>query len=205
MKFFAPFVHFLFHIGYAGPLLMGILDSSFLILPFGNDFLVAGMVAHDPHGLPWYVISAACGSTIGACLLAAAAKKLGEETICKISGIARYEMLKRRIGVRSGMAVALAGVSPPPFPFTAVVAAVGALGYPLWRIAAINFIARGVRFAILAFLALRFGPGILRIVKSGPFEWSMAAFVALCLVASGFSITHWIREPRARFKASRAK
>lgn len=40
MKFFHPLLQFLLHIGYFGPLLMGVLDSSFLFLPFGNDLLV---------------------------------------------------------------------------------------------------------------------------------------------------------------------
>ena len=86
MKFFAPLLHFLFHIGYFGPLVMGILDSSFLVLPFGNDLLVVGMVARNHAGLPWYVLSAACGSTIGAYLLALVSQKLGEEGIRRIAG-----------------------------------------------------------------------------------------------------------------------
>lgn len=204
MKVFSPFIHFLFHIGYLGPLLMGTLDSSFLILPFGNDLLVVGMVARHPQGVAWFVLSAACGSTIGACLLAMVSRKLGEEGIRKISGKSRYEMLKKRIGNRSGFAVALAGLAPPPFPFTTVIAAVGALGYPLWRILAFNFIARGVRFTILSILALKFGTDILRIAQSSPFKWSMVAFIILCFIATGLSLVKWLREPRSRFAAARS-
>src|SRR5262249_2937413 len=150
--FFAPFLHFLFHIGYFGPLVMGILDSSFLILPFGNDLVVVGLVASHHRGTPWYVLSAACGSTIGAFFLAFVSRKLGQEGIRKLSGDPSYEKLKKRIGRRSGPAVALAGLAPPPFPFTTVIAAVSALGYPFWRTLLINFVARGVRFTILAIL-----------------------------------------------------
>lgn len=203
MKVFSPLIHFLFHIGYLGPLVMGTLDSSFLILPFGNDLLVVGMVARHPQGVAWFVLSAAAGSTIGACLLAMVSKKLGEEGIRKIAGKSRYEMLKKRIGNRSGFAVALAGLAPPPFPFTTVIAAVGALGYPLWRIVAINFFTRGARFTILSILALKFGTGILHIAQSRPFEWSMVAFIVFCFVATCFSLVHWLRQPRARSMASR--
>ena len=117
MRFFAPLLRFLFHIGYFGPLVMGICDSSFLVLPFGNDLLVVGLVARHHSGAPWYVISAAVGSTIGALLLAFTSRKLGEEQICKIAGKARYDKLKKRVGNRSGFAIALAGIAPPPFPF----------------------------------------------------------------------------------------
>lgn len=204
MRFFFPLVHFLFRIGYFGPFVMGVLDSSFLVLPFGNDLLVVGMVARDPHGVAGYVLSAACGSTAGACLLVLVSRKLGEEGIRKIFGESRYKMLKKRIGNRSGLAVALAGLAPPPFPFTTVIAAVGALGYTLWKILTANFIARSARFTILSVLALKFGPDILRVFKSRPFEWSVGAFIVVCLAASGLSMVRWLREPGTRSLAIRA-
>jgi membrane protein YqaA with SNARE-associated domain len=196
MKSLLPFLHFIFQLGYLGPLLMGMLDSSFLVLPFGNDLVVVGMVARNHHGIPWYVLSAAAGSTLGALILALVARKLGEEGIKRVAGEKRYESLNKRIGKRAGAAVAVAGLAPPPFPFTTVIAAVAAIDYPIWRILVINFIARGVRFAVLAILALKFGSAVMRIAKSAPFEWSVFCFILLCLVASGFSIWHWWRKAR---------
>jgi membrane protein YqaA with SNARE-associated domain len=196
VKFLSSFLSFLFHIGYFGPLVMGILDSSFLVLPFGNDLLVLGLVAQHPRGTPWYVLSAACGSTIGAAILALISHKLGEEGLRRIAGEKRYEKLKRRIGTHSGAAVAVAGLAPPPFPFTTVIATVSAFDYSLWRILLINFVTRAARFAVLSVLALKFGKQVLRIAQSSPFEWGMAIFIALCLIASGFSVWHWLRKPR---------
>ena len=118
MKFFLPLLHFIFSIGYFGPLLMGVLDSSFLVLPFGNDILVVGLVAHNHHGIPIYVLSAACGSTLGVLMLALVSRKLGEEGIRKLAGQKRYEKLKNHIGSHAGPAIALGGLAPPPFPFT---------------------------------------------------------------------------------------
>ena len=198
MKFLSPLLHFLFRLGYFGPLVMGVMDSSFLILPFGNDLLVVGNVARHHQGIPWYVLSAACGSTIGAWLLAIVSRKLGEEGIRRIAGDARYEKLKKRIGSRSGIAVAVAGLAPPPFPFTTVIAAVSALDYPLWRLLLINFLTRGARFIILSILALKFGRQVLRVASSAPFEWSMVAFIVFCLIASVFSVLHWLRKPKGR-------
>lgn len=74
MKALLPFLRFIFHIGYFGPLLMGILDSSFLVLPFGNDLVVVGMVARHQKGTPGYVLSAALGSSIGVLILAMVAQ-----------------------------------------------------------------------------------------------------------------------------------
>lgn len=204
MKIFAPVVHILFHIGVLGPFLMGIMDSSFLVLPFGNDLLVIALVIRHPHEVPLYVIAAAAGSTCGAFLLALVSKKLGEEGIRKIFGRSLYDKLKKRVGSRSGFAVALAGLAPPPFPFTVVIAAVAALGYPRWKIMVTNFLARGTRFTILSLLALKFGRAIVGIAKSRPFEISMVVFIVVCFIASGFSIAHWLRHPKRRAAAADA-
>ncbi|HUA91699.1 MAG TPA: VTT domain-containing protein [Terracidiphilus sp.] len=187
---------FLFHIGYFGPFVMGVLDSSFLVLPFGNDLVVVGLVAQHHRGMPWYILSAAVGSTVGALVLALVARKLGEEGLRRLAGQGRYEKLKNRIGKRAGLAVALAGLAPPPFPFTTVIAAVSAVDYPFSRLLPINFVARGARFTVLALLALRYGKAVIAIARSTPFKWSMAVFIVFCLVASGFSIWHWLRKPQ---------
>lgn len=198
MKFFLPLLHFLFHINYFGPLLMGILDSSFLMLPFGNDLLVVGLVAHNHHGIPWYVLSAACGSTLGALTLALVSRKIGEEGISKLAGKKKYDRLKDHIGSHAGPVILLGGLAPPPFPFTMVIAAAAALDYPIWRLLTINFLARGARFALLSWLAVTFGQQVLEIAKSQPFEWGMAAFIFLCVVGSTFSLWRWFRRSRVR-------
>jgi len=196
VRFIGPLLHFIYHLGYFGPLLMGVLDSSFLILPFGNDLVVVSMVARHRHSAPWYVLMAAIGSTIGALLLALIARKLGEQGISRFAGKRKFRLLKQRVGTHAGIAVAIGGLAPPPFPFTTVIAGSAALGYPVWRILVINFIARLVRFTLLALLAIRYGRQLLRMAQSAPFEWTMAVFIALCLVASGLSIAHWVRKPR---------
>ena len=194
---FRPFLHFLFHIGYLGPFVLGILDSSFLILPFGNDLLVVGLIAHHHARFIFYVLSAACGSTVGVILLSKVARKFGEQGIRKVAGKKQFDRLKHRIGDRSGVAVAIGCLAPPPFPFTMVIAACSALGYSLWRIAVINFVCRAIRFTVLGLLAIKFGTAILRVAKSPAFVWTMVVFIALCLIASAFSIWHWVHSTRS--------
>jgi membrane protein YqaA with SNARE-associated domain len=198
MNLLSTLLGFLFRIGYFGPLVVGILDSSFLILPFGNDFMVVGLVVRHHDGTIWYVLSAAVGSTLGVLLLALVARKLGEKGLQRIAGSKRYEKLCKRIRDHAGLAVAVGALAPPPFPFTTVIAAVSALNYPLWRMLVINFFSRLVRFTLLALIALKFGAGVIYIAKTAPFEWAMAVFIALCLIASGFSIWKWLKEPQYR-------
>lgn len=198
MKFLHPLLHFLFHIGYFGPLLMGVLDSSFLFLPFGNDLLVVGLVASHHHGAWLYVLAAACGSTLGVLVLALVSRKLGEEGIRKLAGEKQYNRLKDHIGKHAGPAIAIGGLAPPPFPFTMVIAAAAALDYSLWRLLVINFLARGARFAVLAWLAMRFGRQVLSIAKSSSFKWGVGIFIFLCVVGSAFSIWKWLRRTRGQ-------
>src|SRR5579872_4586681 len=127
MHFFTPILRFVLSLGYFAPLVMGVLDSSFLVLPFGNDLLIVALVARGHRGAPWYVLFAACGSTLGVLLLALAARKLGEAGVRKMAGEKRYKKLRDRIGNRAGVAITIGSLAPPPFPFTVVIAAVAAL------------------------------------------------------------------------------
>ena len=201
MKFFHPLLLFLVHLGYFGPLVMGVLDSSFLILPFGNDLLLIYMVAAKHHGAPWYVLAAATGSTLGALTLALVARKLGKQGICKLAGEKQFDRLQKQLSHRAAVAIAVGALAPPPFPYTLVVAVASALDRSLPEILITNFLARGVRFAILAYLAMRYGPNLLRFMNSSGFRYSVEAFAVICLVASGFSIWRWIQHAREEKKA----
>lgn len=185
---------------------MGVLDSSFLFLPFGNDLLVVGLIARHHQGFILYVLLAACGSTLGVLLLDLVARKGGEEGIQKVTGQKRFEYLKRKIGEKGGRALAVGCLAPPPFPFTMLVATNSALGYPRIRLLIIVWFARAVRFTIIGLLALRFGRAILGIINSPAFRWTMVGFILLCIVGSVFSIKSWLRRaPRAKQTEQPAK
>ena len=205
LKFFHALLISLISLGYFGPLVMGVLDSSFLVLPFGNDLLLIYMVAQKHHGAPWYVLAAATGSTLGACTLALASRKLGKDGICKLAGEKQFKRLQKRLNHRASVAIAVGALAPPPFPYTLVVAAASAFDESLPEILITNFLARGVRFAILAYLAMRFGDGILRVLQSKPFRWSVEGFTVLCLVLSGLSIWRWVHNAHEERKSGRAR
>jgi membrane protein YqaA with SNARE-associated domain len=197
MHFFSPLLRSLWHLGYFAPFVMGILDSSFLFLPFGNDLVIIALVSQHHREMPLYVVSAACGSTVGVFLLAVVAHKLGEEGIHKISGSNRFRKMQRAVSNRGGLGIVLASLAPPPFPFTMVIATAAAFNYPRARLLGFNFLGRAIRFTVLGFLAIRFGQDVLRIENARSFRWSMAIFTALCLVGSGFSVWSWLRNTRS--------
>ncbi|HEX4488168.1 MAG TPA: VTT domain-containing protein, partial [Terriglobales bacterium] len=172
--------------------------SSFLFLPFGNDLLVVTLVARKHDGLPWYVLAAASGSTVGVFMLALVARKLGEEGIKKMAGPKRFDKLRKIIDKHGAKAVVLACIAPPPFPFTMVIAAAATLEYSRLRICVINFFTRGLRFIILGLLAIKYGKAVLKLADTPLFRWSMIGFVVLCIAGSAFSIYGWLKNIRPR-------
>ncbi len=200
--FFRPLLHFVFHLGYFGPLVMGVLDSSFLFLPFGNDLLIVALVARNHKGWPFYVLAAVCGSTLGVVFLDLVARKLGEAGIRKIAGDRNFGRLKRWGGEKGGRAILLGCIAPPPFPFTMVVATTSALGYPRVRMLSTVAAGRAIRFVILSLLAIRFGRAILHLMNTDAFRWTMVAFVILCIIGSVFSVTKWMHGRGSRQPAA---
>ncbi len=198
--FFRPLLRLLFQLGYLAPFVMGAFDSSFLFLPFGNDLVIIALVSRNHRGLPFYVLSAACGSTLGVFVLAVVARKLGEEGICKMTGLKRFKKMQAAVANHGGLAIVLASLAPPPFPFTLAIATAAALDYPRLRLLGLNFIGRGIRFTILGLLAIQFGHAVLRIEHSHTFLWSMVAFFAIYLIGSGLSMWNWVKHTRSSKK-----
>jgi membrane protein YqaA with SNARE-associated domain len=186
----------LLRLGFFGPLLLGIADSSFLFLPFGNDLLIVILTARDHPHLPVYVVMAAIGSTLGVVLLDAVCRKGGEEGLKKMMKPRRLEYFKRRMSNQAGIAIGLACLAPPPFPFTLVIASASAFEYPRQRLLGLVFVTRAIRFTIVGLLAIRYGRDILRIARAPETTWIMLGFIVLCIVGSAFQVMQWVRRSR---------
>jgi membrane protein YqaA with SNARE-associated domain len=191
-----PLFVWLLSLGLFGPLIFGIADSSFLFLPFGNDLLVVILTVNNRSHLPWYVATAAIGSTLGVLLLDAVCRKGGEEGLKRMMKPRRLEYLKRHMSNQAAIAIGLACLAPPPFPFTVVIASASAFAYPRARLLGLVFITRAVRFGIVGWLAIRFGRDILRIAREPETTWIMLGFIAVCIIGSAFQIMQWVRRSR---------
>ena len=194
--FFRHVFVYLIHLGFLGPLVLGVLDSSFLFLPFGNDFLLVVLTSRDRPHLPLYVISASLGSTIGVLLLDLVCRKGGQEGLKRMMSRKRFDYLKKKMAERSTLAVVIACLAPPPFPFTLVVAAASAFQYARSRLLAVVFFSRALRFTLLGLLALWLGRHVLRIIQSEEFIWVMIGFIAICIAGSTVQVFRWIQRSR---------
>lgn len=191
-------ISFFWNLGAGGLFLLGVLDSSFLFMPLGNDLLIIGLTSQHHNRLIYYAPIAAIGSTVGCLLLDLISRKGGEEGLKKMLPEKRIDYLKRKISEKAAMALALASLAPPPFPFTPVVGAAAAFGYPRWKLLSVILFSRTVRFTIMGLLAIRFGQQILSLTKSPKFEWVMGGFIAVCVIGSGASIYKWVKRSRRK-------
>jgi membrane protein YqaA with SNARE-associated domain len=184
--------------GGPGLLVLGILDSSFLFAPLGNDLLVIAMTAHKrsiPHML-YYAAMSTIGSVIGCLLVDLVSRTAGEKGLEKHLSKRRLEYVKRKVTKNAAWALVVASIAPPPFPFTPFIMAASALQYPRKRMLLLTGVARMFRFTVLGFLAYFFGKRILKWLDSDVAQWILIGMVVLFTVGSIISVVGWIRRSR---------
>src|SRR6266566_8858157 len=103
----------LFHLGAIGLLILGVLDSSFFFLPFGNDILLVVLVARSHEKFPLYLLTAAAGSTIGVLLLELVIRSGGAEGLKRLMNEKRVNYLEKRMKQRAAVALVIACLAPP--------------------------------------------------------------------------------------------
>jgi membrane protein YqaA with SNARE-associated domain len=183
----------LVRLGPAGLILLSAADSSFLVLPLGNDLLVIVLSAHRPDRWLLYAILATFGSVIG-CFLTAAATLAGEARLeKKIVPPKRLRFLKYQVEKRVGWVLALACLMPPPFPFTPFVAGAAAFRYPMRKLLSIVAIARLIRFGAGGLLGILYGPSILSFTQTPFFTGLVYALVVIAIGGSAWSIYRWTK------------
>jgi membrane protein YqaA with SNARE-associated domain len=175
---------------------LGVLDSSFLVAPFGNDLLVIALTVRRHVAMPYYAFMAASGSCLGCALTSEIGRKGGEKGLDTHVPRKRLDYLKQRIKQRGGWALVFASLMPPPFPFTPFILAAGALNFPRKRLLVLVGVSRLVRFLIVGTLAIVFGRHILRIARSPAVEDGVWILIFISILASFISIYGWIRKSR---------
>ncbi len=185
-------------LGGAGLFLMGILDSSFLFLPFSNDLLLIALVSSNRDSSIWilYVLLSALGSIIGVLLVDLLMRKMGEEGLEKFVKPEKIKRLKVKMEKGAGWAIFVATILPPPFPFTAVVLTASALQTPRQKILLAVFFGRLLRFTAEALLALYFGRQIISFLESDVVDYVVYAFIGIALVGSIFTLRKWVSSRR---------
>jgi len=189
---------FFWHLGGPGLLLLGILDSSFLFAPLGNDLLVVAMTAHyhSVRRMLYYAGMSAIGSVLGCLLVDVIVRRAGEKGLEHFLPRKRIGYIRGKVKKNAAWALVVASIAPPPFPFTPFIMAASALQYPRVRMLTVTGVARMVRFTALGVLALLFGRHILQWAQSPAVQVALIGLIALSVVGSAISVVGWVKRSR---------
>ena len=188
--------------GVLGLFLLGVCDSSFLFLPFSNDLLLIALVIRGRNSWQWviYAFAAALGSVVGVTLVDMVMRKAGKEGLEKFVGPRRLERVQGKIESSGVWTVFLATLLPPPFPFTAAIAAASALQIARRKMLSVVFAGRLVRYTLVSLLALYFGRRLLRYIRSDYVDYFVYSLIVLAVIGTVLTVRKWLqtRSPQAR-------
>jgi membrane protein YqaA with SNARE-associated domain len=184
-----------FALAIGGPGLFGVafLDSSFISLPQINDILVVLMVTQNKSWMVYYAAMATFGSVAGCYVIYYLANKGGDAFLRKRLRAGHTERalaLYQRHGLLALMVPALL---PPPAPFKLFVLMAGVAKVRPFQFVAAIAIARGVRYLILGFLAIRYGDAALELMRTNGRQVGLVLAGLIVVAAVGW---WWLQRRR---------
>ena len=188
-------LRFFRRLGVLGLLMLSALDSSFLVLPFGNDLLLIALVSHNRDSVIWiaYVLVSAIGSVIGVLIVDLLMRPAGERGLEHFISQQQIEKLKAKLENKAGITVFFATLIPPPFPFTPAVMTASALQTPRGKLLSAVFFGRLLRFGAEAVLALYFGRQVIAFINSDVVSYIVYGIIGIGVVLSTLSVLKWLR------------
>ena len=195
LSFSGWILRFFRRLGILGLLLLSALDSSFLVLPFGNDLLLIALVSSNRNSPVWiaYVLVSAIGSVVGVFVVDLIMRKAGEKGLERFVSQRRIERLKSKLENKAGITVFIATLIPPPFPFTPAVMTASALQTPRGKLLSAVFFGRLLRFGVEAVLALYFGRQVIAFINSDVVSYIVYGMIGIGVVLSTLSLLKWMK------------
>src|SRR5690242_3288825 len=148
-------------VGGPGLIVLGVVDNSAIPIPGSQDAMTIILAASEKTWWPYYALMATAGAVLGGYITYRLARKEGKA------------ILERRVSRRKAQkvystfekwgfgAVVIPALLPPPLPMFPFLLAAGAMQYSRSKFIAALAIGRGIRYTLLAFLAVRYGGSIL--------------------------------------------
>ena len=155
-KSLARLSEYLITFGPIGLFTVAILDSTFVPLPSSVDALVILLTIAEPRWMIFYALVATAGSAIGCWILYYVSRRAGSRALSRFSS-AKQQRVKDWIERYDVLAVAVACLLPPPFPFKLFVVTAGVCRFGAARFIGAIIVGRAFRFLLVGFFAVRFG------------------------------------------------
>jgi len=151
-------------LGAWGVFAIAAVDAALLGMPL--DAVVGGYVHYHPHRFWLYTLMASAGSALGSLVLYAIGYAGGEALLQKKMSPERFRRIHAQFEQHEFLTLMLPAMLPPPAPFKLFVLSAAAFKVRLRDFLLAIFFGRVVRFAILSFLVLVFGPYAVSVVRA---------------------------------------
>lgn len=180
-----------------GPLgLFGLafLDSALLPLPLGPDAAMMLLTANHPELMPLYALAGTTGSVAGCLVLYYISRRAGGRALKRFSA-AKQERVKGLLDRYDVLALFVASILPPPFPFKLFVISSGVFRMNVLRFALGVGVGRAARFFLEGFLVKHYGGQIQEIITRYFTRIGLVGIGLVVLIAAFFiARTFWRRK-----------
>jgi membrane protein YqaA with SNARE-associated domain len=155
-KWLTKLSEYLITFGAFGLFAVALLDSTFVPLPSSADALMLLLTTTNPRWMLLYAAMATSGSALGCWILYLISRRAGARALRKFSE-AKQKRVKDLIDRYDMMAVLVATLLPPPFPFKLFVVSAGVFRFSLVRFMIAIVCGRAFRFLLEGYFAVRYG------------------------------------------------
>ena len=175
-KWLTRLSEYLITFGAFGLFAVALLDSTFVPLPSSADALMILLSTTYPSWMLLYAFMATAGSAIGCWILYLISRRAGARALNKFSE-KKQRRVKNWIERYDAMAVLVATLLPPPFPFKLFVITAGVFRFSLLRFMIAIVCGRAFRFLLEGYFAVRYGAQAKEILAKY-YPWIGLALVA---------------------------
>jgi len=165
---------------------VGIIDSSFLSLPEGNDILLVTFSYLKPVWTPWFVFISALGSLIGSLMLFSVGRKGGKVFSKKKFSSTKTSKVKAWFEKYDIWAILIPCMIPPPMPFKVFVVTAGVLKFSYPRFMFAVFVGRMIRYGIWGILTVIFREHIEVFMREYLLSLGIVVILLMVLVGSSY-------------------
>ena len=171
-------MHFFFHLGLAGLLLISVVDSSFVPLPIPGvtDILVI-LYAASHTNVVLLVTLATVGSALGGLFSHWVGQAGGMAFLEKHVSHRYLGPVQRWVENHAILAVALPAILPPPMPLSPFVLVAGAVKMSRRKFMIAFTASRFARHVIAAWLGIRYGKHVLRLWNQFSARWAVTILI----------------------------
>jgi membrane protein YqaA with SNARE-associated domain len=147
---------YLITFGAFGLFVVALLDSTFVPMPSSVDALMLVLSTAHPRWMFLYAFMATAGSATGCWILYQVSRRAGSRALKRFSE-AKQKRVKELIDRYDMLAVMVATLLPPPFPFKLFVVSAGVFRFSIVRFMIAIIVGRAFRFLLEGYFAIRFG------------------------------------------------